>query len=229
MPFRFDSANAVAVGTFNMYIVQPSWLAELGIIPKGIPVTISVKGDEPGLRFDSPKLPTIWVISPTRIEVSTKDYREDCGERLARVLHSLPWTPLKAVGTNAFFKAATNDPDVKVAGSCFDSFNPQCPEEYMIEQRGIAFGVKHEEHHLNMQLTILTDRVDLDANAHTEIDRTGVAGSELAQRAMRKFFDHRKKLEILIEQVFKVQVNYGEGTDSLPEPTSNGVADAGHG
>jgi hypothetical protein len=52
--FGFKRANCVVVGTFNIYIVQPAWLEETGIIPKGSVVSIDSKIDASGFRFSSP-------------------------------------------------------------------------------------------------------------------------------------------------------------------------------
>ena len=71
MPFRFDSANCVAVGTFNIYIIQPSWLSDRWIIPKGVKVAIGSRFDEPGFRFH-PQLRAQWVVKPSVIEVNTE-------------------------------------------------------------------------------------------------------------------------------------------------------------
>ncbi len=97
MAFQFTKVNCVAVGTFNMYIIQPAWLAKVGIIPKGIGVAIESKLDEPGFRFWSPKLPVRWYVTPSRIQVETQRADADCGELVASVFKSLPETPLIAL------------------------------------------------------------------------------------------------------------------------------------
>ena len=69
MAFRLKRANCVVAGTFNMYIVQPAWLAKVGIVPKGIAVTVGSKLDEPGFREGTARLRADWLAMPSPNDV----------------------------------------------------------------------------------------------------------------------------------------------------------------
>src|SRR5262249_28353687 len=109
MAFRFLKASCVAVGAFNVYIVQPNWLSAKGIFLQGVEVAIEAKLDEPGFRFSSPRLKVCWFVTPTRIVIEAEDENEDCGKSMATLLAWLPETPLSAIGNNAYFRAPLNE------------------------------------------------------------------------------------------------------------------------
>ena len=217
MPFRFERANCVAVGTFNIYIVQPAWLAARGIIPQNIQVAIGSNLDEPCFRFHSPKLRSQWVVTPGRIEVQTRTANEDCGALVSKVLEKLPWTPLKAVGINATYRAPLEDLESLAA---LTGFQPAAPDGYSVEQKALHLVLKQGEHLFSLQLSALKEYIELDVNVHTEITEHG---SDLGSRSAGKFFEHRKQLETLISDIFKVSVEY-DPPEPLHETDANGVA-----
>ena len=51
MSFRFTSASCVAVGTFNIYIIQPQWLAQMGVWLKGEKFNLQTDLSRPGFKF----------------------------------------------------------------------------------------------------------------------------------------------------------------------------------
>lgn len=220
MAFRFDRSSCVAVGTFNIYIVQPAWLAKREIIPKGIQVAIASKMDEPGFRFQSPKLKSQWLVAPDRIEIITRHPEEDCGMSMSRVIESLPWTPLKAIGCNVIYKAPADDAGGTKALAVFQ---PSEPAGYELYQRSLHAGLKHDDHLFNIQLSATSDGLELAVNIHTEIEDRG---SELARESARRFLDHRKQAEALISNLFGVGVEYVD-PDSLPDSDANGVTEPG--
>lgn len=208
MPFRFKKATCVVIGRFNMYIVQPSWLAKIGVIPKGIPVAIGTKLDEPGFRFSSLKLPHRWYVTPNRIEVETEDPEADCGGAVGAVLEKLPWTPLSALGNNAIYEANTGEleelPDL-------GRFSPHAPEGYELAQRTFHFGVKREDHLYNLQLSVYEETIELSTNAHTDLSGKE---SEDAQQAARRFLADRQEAEKLIKEIFKARIEHGDGNSA---------------
>jgi hypothetical protein len=218
--FRFDRASCVAVGTFNIYIVQPAWLAKREIIPKGIQVAIGSKMDEPGFRFQSPKLKSHWLVAPDRIEIVTRHPDEDCGILMGRVIESLPWTPLKGVGSNVIYKAPADD---SAGIAALETFRPPTPAGFTLNQRSLHAGLKRDGHVFNIQLSALDEGLELAVNIHTEIEDRG---SEQAQESARKFLDHRMLAESLISEIFGVSVEYVE-PDPLPDPVANGVPESG--
>jgi hypothetical protein len=194
--FQFKRANCVAVGTFNMYIIQPAWLAKVGILPKDVQVAIQSRLDEPGFRFSSLKLHWRWVVTPNLIQIETDRPEVDCGEVLARVFDKLPWTPLIALGNNAVYQAPLRDIEsIPLALS----LRRETPEGFPCVQRTLHYGLKHEDTLFNVQLAATEDELELVVNAHTEL--LGHE-SEDAQKAARRFFEDRHTGERLTKDLF---------------------------
>lgn len=203
MAFRLKKAACVVAGTFNMYIIQPAWLAKVGIIPQEIAVAIASKLDEPGFRFFAPKLPFRWFVTPSRIEVETVNPEEDCGAKVAAVLANLPWTPLIALGNNVVYVAPPSEiallPDEMRRV-------PEIPGGYELAQRSFHSGLSRENRVTNLQLSIAPEEIELSINVHTELrDRD----SEAAQAAARRFLQDRADAESLARQLFKANVEHG--------------------
>jgi hypothetical protein len=201
--FRFKKASCVVVGTFNMYIVQPAWLAKIGLIPEGVAVVIASKLDEPGFRYSSPKLTSRWFVTPSRIEVETESPDEDCGNLVATVLEKLPWTPLVGIGNNTVYSAGLDELDRLPALNCF---NPAAPEGYELAQRSFHLGVGRGEEMFNLQLSIVKEEIEISANTHREL-RDRESGS--AQETARNFFGHRRESENLLRDLFQVDIDHG--------------------
>ena len=102
MKFHFEKSFCVALGTFNIYIIQPSLLLQMHALDS---VIGSFFGDftQPGWRFSADG--ATWVVRPERLAVETTDPKFDCGKRVLSVLKILQWTPIVAVGTNLVFRA----------------------------------------------------------------------------------------------------------------------------
>jgi hypothetical protein len=202
--FRFKKASCVVAGTFNMYIVQPPWLAKIGLIPRGVEVAIGSKLDEPGFRFLSPKLRSSWYITPGRIEVETEAEDENCGEQVATVLSRLPWTPLAGIGNNFIYEAPPSEverlPDLR-------QFDPVPPPEYEMHQRSYRLGVNRGERLFNLQLSVTRGLIELSINVHTELrDRE----SQVAQDAAREFLANRTEGQRLAQSLFKASIEHGD-------------------
>ena len=209
MPFRLKRSACVVIGTFNIYIVQPRWLARMGIIPKGVPVTITTKMDEPGFRFTSSKIPCAWLVTPGRIEVSTEDPTVDCGEAASKVLKNLPWTPVTAIGHNSIYTAAVTELELL---QCFQGVYPQ-PEGYECVRRTVHFGLKQGDQVFNVQAAVTPEEIELATNSHTDL---GERDNEFAHQTAAQFLEHRRKAECLARDLFKVSIEHGN-QNSPPE------------
>lgn len=214
--FRFKKASCVVVGTFNMYIVQPAWLAKIGIIPQGIQVGIASRVDQPGFRYISPKLHSRWFVSPSKIEVEAEDPDEDCGGTAAKVLTALPWTPLTAIGNNTVYVASLEElkslPDV---ARC----RVPVPSGYDLAQTSLHYGLKEGDRVFNLQLSMTEEEIELSANVHTDLVGRD---SEYAQAAARRFLQDRKDAEALIKHLFKTSIDYA-ARDDEPAKGVNGA------
>jgi hypothetical protein len=200
--FQFKRASCVAVGTFNMYIIQPRWLAKVGIIPQGIEVAIETKLDEPGFRFWSPKLPVRWFVTPSRVQVETLHADADCGEAVAKVFEALPQTPLIALGNNAIYQAPLGDLE---ALPILSSLRREGPEGFKAVQTSLHYGMRREDTTFNAQLAITEKELELAVNAHTKLREMN---PEDAAKVARRFFEDRRTAEQLIAHLFQVRVTY---------------------
>jgi hypothetical protein len=198
--FRFKRATCVAVGTFNIYVIQPAWLAEIGIIPKSTQVEIYSDLTEPGFRFTSSKLNSRWVITPNRIHVETDDPNKDCGVEMAKVLGHLPWTPLVALGNNTTYLA----PRDEIAGlPLIAAIDPPVPEGFDFVQKTVHLGLRQGETLFNLQVAATEEELELSCNAHTELKGRS---SDFAQESAMRFFEVRKTAQSLITALFQASV-----------------------
>lgn len=187
MSFRFESANCVAVGAFNIYIVQPHWLGVKGILPPDLELEIESSFDEPGFRFRSKDLQVKWVVTPTRIVIETDRPDEDCGKIMADLLAFLPETPLKAIGNNTHFSCGRESLEVPEV--------PNFPSQdglpgYDLKQRAFQFAVSSKNCVYSAQLTLTEEKAMLLTNAHGQI--SGNDGMKFAQNHARGFLEHRQ-------------------------------------
>ena len=204
MPFQFKKSGCVVLGTFNTYIVQPLWLAKIGIIERG-PVEIGTKIDEPGLMFSPPPGRQRWVVTPARIDIHSEDPKENCGEAIASVLAKLPWTPLVAIGNNAHYGADLSELSALPALKACPP--EEAPEGYRLQRRSLFVALGQERIRLNFQLSITEEAVEIATNVHADL-REHENASEFAQDFARKYFEHRKQCENLILDLWNVRIEH---------------------
>lgn len=200
--FRFDSTSCIAVGTFNMYVIQPGWLVDRGILPKISQMMLGTNLDEPGFHFSVPGEQTRWAVTPHRVEVSSKHEDDDCGKLVANVVRSLPWTPLKAVGCN-FNYTATAD-EMRTLRP-FLNFPTTPPHGYKAEEHQAMFSMRRDNRLYSVKLSILPDGGELLANAQEDINQRG---GEQAAKMADSFFEHRERLEQIIRETLNVDLSY---------------------
>lgn len=206
MAFQFSKANAVAVGSFNVYIIQPKWLAEIGLMAKGVKVRMETDFNRPGLRFSSEDSPFSWHIRPDRITLDTEDSSADCGSKLADVLEKLPWTPLLAVGMNTEFKGEVADIDNIPARP--DLLHCIPPAGYEFAQRSLHLALKHGDQLVNVQVSDLLTSAEVSVNWHTELkDKSNQSEANLAaQQSCRKFFAAREAGLLLAKKLYGLEL-----------------------
>ncbi len=106
--FIFESASAVAVGTFNIHIFTPGWLAKHGIELREHS-NMEFAQSRPGFRFRLAGETQLLIVEPHRIHITSNENGFDCGHVLGAILRKLPETPLVAVGFNWVFSATLDD------------------------------------------------------------------------------------------------------------------------
>lgn len=202
MAFLFTKSNCVAVGTFNMYIIQPTWLAKRSIIPDAIEIKIEANLEEPGLRFSSPSLATQWVVTPARLLVESEEWDEDCGSHIAKVIDELPWTPLVAIGTNTIYEARHSDLPTPLRFLRGDGY-PKLPRGFRKEQTSYVYAVRKTDHVFSLSFELLQDTIRLKTNVHTHVKGKD---STFANRAANAFVSNRTEAEKLLAKLFGIKV-----------------------
>jgi len=210
--FQFKSAAAVAVGTFNIYIVQPHWLAEIGLLKEHSQLRMEADFNRPGFRFRVDGAQIRWNVRPDRLMLETQSADEDCGEPLATVLKVLEWTPLLGVGTNLEFEA---EPAILSRLSCP---LPKCeaPDGFEVGQRTWHISVIRGPHQFNFQLALqaaddpaAAPAVGLSINVHTDTSKENghQRSSALGQSACKLFRPHCDEALALASDFLGVEIS----------------------
>ncbi len=209
MAFKFKSSMAVAAGTFNIYVIQPTWLSQVGLIEGGMKIQFSTDLNRPGFRYEGGSLQGVWTVRPDRVSIESKTFGVDCGTPVSGIIEKLPWTPLNGVGTNLEFEA-----DLAI----IDAVNcklPICdaPGGLSVAQRSWHVGLKKENQIFNYQVSEREspkgDRyVSLVINVHTEIPRgmKQIEASSLAVAACKKFSEHASEAIEVGKELLKVEI-----------------------
>lgn len=209
MGFEFHEASCVIVGTFNIYIIRPDWLARIGLLPDASAVQYETQLTQPGFRLSSDQLGSRWTVLPNRLVLDTKNPTEDCGATADLILDRLPETPLTAIGFNVVLRG---DP-ASIGGWDDKTTFPSSvvpSEGYECKQRSWHLGVGEGDHTINLQLSELQDYVELRANIHFDLkDRR----SEFARQTARDFFAHRQKCISLLRDLFQARIDDAANND----------------
>lgn len=202
MAFQFKQSSCVAVGTFNVYVVQPEFLREIHVFPEEIALKFEANLTQPGFRFSVEDRDARWTVRPDRLTVESRDARKDCGHDLADTLDALPWTPLTAIGCNVVYSAPRSEDidrlfcDVRI------------PPDFGLNRRGSHFSIKRDAVVFNVQVSSEQGEHTLSINAHEELTQhqTQKALSQHAVTAARQFFERRRASRILAATLLGIEV-----------------------
>lgn len=190
-PFQFHRSSCVVLGTFNIYIVQPKLLAEMGIFPEEWNGSLLGDLTQPGIRFDSND--SRWTVRPERLAVESKEQSVDCGEPIAKLLTHLKWTPILAVGVNAYFRLPSEcETDLP------EAFRMPLGTSIGEHQRSCHVAVKEGDLIYNVQISVTDQHLEAMVNCHADFAklRHTIPQSELnklACNACSQFFERRTK------------------------------------
>jgi hypothetical protein len=203
----FKKAAAVAVGTFNIYVIQPKWLAEVGIWPEGTKIQMASDLNRPGFRYRSEEFSAQWEVRPDRLILHTESANDDCGKTLADVLEKLPWTPLFGVGVNVEFHGDLNE--LKELPRSCSLPSGDGPDGYEVKQRTCHVGLLRSGQIFNLQLSA-SEKAELSINVHTELRDKGKQEhiTKLAQEACRAFIELRDEAVKLAKRTFALELSY---------------------
>lgn len=199
MPFEFHEANCVIAGTFNIYIVRPDWLGKIGVVPEGTHLQIETRLDRPGFRLSLPS-GSRWDVMPDRLMIQSDSPTDDCGEMADKILESLPWTPLMAVGCNVALRGDISDVDGWEEKTGFPPIGAVA--EFELKQRTWHTALWKDGRVFNLQLSRSEDKVELRANAHTELHND----IDFARQTARSFLEQRSTAIMLFEQLFGARI-----------------------
>jgi len=206
MAFRFEKSSCIVVGTFNMYILHPQWLAKHQIIERGIEVGVETNFSQPGFRFVFPRLDILWLIAPNRVVVESTNPTVDCGAFIAKMLKALPETPLQGLGNNVNYQTELNE--IEKLSTAIREF-PQVATpsaEDSIAQRTFHVGVKRGDKELtNLQLSFTEKNIELVCNVHVPLENRGDA-NDVAIAAASRFLDDRARAKSLAQHFFGTEV-----------------------
>lgn len=186
MRFKFKHASCVVVGTFNIYVVQPKLLAEIGVFPTEQPVFVSGDLTQPGIRFDVNAAK--WVVRPDRLSVESERADVDCGELVKKTLTALCWTPIMAVGVNLAF-TSSGDSETELPA------NLRLPNHPDATVRTVHVCIPHGGSKINFVLTREADELLLSMNAHTDFSGRKVSQKHLNESVLavcESFLEQRR-------------------------------------
>jgi hypothetical protein len=206
--FRFQKASCVVVGTFNIHILHPQWLARRGIIQQGLEIGVETNLTRPGIRLRFPEHGALWSISPDRLVIETDDAVFDCGQLAAHVLRILPETPVFGLGNNLHCVAdpgeAGNLPRVLREFPEADGGSP--PLETV--QRTLHWAFSRGEHEtINLQLAMKDEEIELLSNVHYGTGASDEPNVATVAAAERFFADCVESMR-LAERAFGVIIHH---------------------
>ncbi|MBW3598178.1 MAG: hypothetical protein KY475_13020 [Planctomycetes bacterium] len=180
MPFRFNGASCIAVGTFNIYIIQPAWLRKVGLLENVEGVALEADLTEPGFRMQLPDL--TWRVEPTRIVLETKGDCARCGQTMYAIFDKLPWTPLKAIGINSRHEAPAEELDEFIHRFPHPASASPINDGYAIAQKTWHAAFRKDKQQFNLQLSVNDEVAALTTNVHTELRNESIeTAKEIAE------------------------------------------------
>jgi hypothetical protein len=104
MPLSLETAQALAIGSFNPHIISPEWLVKNKVC-EDAEVEIRFMPLSQGLAFSFKDVQ--WQIDSRLLMVASR--KENCGNLVAAVIRLLPHTPVRQVGNNFHYAASRDD------------------------------------------------------------------------------------------------------------------------
>jgi hypothetical protein len=213
--FRFKQASCIVAGTFNIYVVQPSLLVHLGIIPEDErQIQIQVNLRQPTLRFSPEATPGLsWQVSSEHLIAEADRPATNFGHSVAEILKALQFTPLRGIGTNILFFA---DPDeiTSIAGRRLFPELP-VPSSGETTQRTIHAAIKREENIFNVQAAITKDGIELSLNVHTDLINIPKLpdANRMAVEAAEDFDNRTTEAVEIARSLLGIEIIHGRNND----------------
>ncbi|MGC1274883.1 MAG: hypothetical protein WBC44_14350 [Planctomycetaceae bacterium] len=202
--FRFVQSDFVAAGTFNIYVLQPDWFTELGLFISGPKVRLHADLSRPGYRFSQQDSEVEWTITPEKVVAASRARHENCGAAIGKVIETLEWTPLIAVGGNVMLRADETDRD----SIPFQLFVPDLSPDFTWKNSSSVVTVTRGGRDFRIALTRDGDGCQITANIHTDLSRFLGREQKLAaaRNACESFLSDQRTAFSLIEQFYGVGI-----------------------
>lgn len=202
MPFEFKQASCVAVGTFNIYIFRPDWVGEFEDCPEKSEVSFDADFSQPGFKLASDQFGSEWIVRPDRLLLQPRTSENNSGRTLAAVIRKLPFTPLRAVGSNVSFESDVSE----LRGLSVSALEPiSAPDPYEVSQRTWHMAARKGDEVFNLQLSVQDEKALLSANVHTDV-KGKAAG--FAAEAAERFLEHRRESVALFESILGAKISH---------------------
>lgn len=211
MAFRFKKSGCVVAGTFNIYVVQPSLLVQLGIIPEDERKTqLYVNLRQPSLKFTAEAMPGVnWTVSTEHLIAETDSPDVNCGNIMASVLDALKYTPLRGIGTNLYLNADAKE----LTSAAIRKVFPDLPEIRGGEtsQRTVHAAIKRDGAIFNIQASTTKAGIELLLNVHTELTEVPKLSdaNQVAVEVARNFQARTEEAVNIARELFGVEINHG--------------------
>lgn len=191
MPLSLETAQTLALGSFNSHIITPEWLVKHKVCDDAevefrfIPLV-------QGLAFSLKDVR--WQIDSRLLLVES--CRENCGDLMAKVIDLLPHTPIRAVGNNFHYAASREDWNNSPLPMLGDARYGNLEESVRVEQTLWACVIRKDE--VRVEVTVAEDEPGMAVlfNFHRETNN-----SEGAIKAARQFADDQRWSEDMIRRL----------------------------
>lgn len=198
---KLERINCIAIGRFNIHIIEPKWLAEQGILEPGLEIGVETNVKQPGLRITYHEEKVRWVITPSCLIIETTDLDYDCSSVMTKVLKTLRHTPLDAIGKNYDF---TVDKALVDKAGLFDRLKGQkFPSSFKNGSMGCRWTLKKGGHDFNLQINMNDETTTVHVNVHRELSCESLP-PERAVESLGLFNEHLKDAEALVADLFEI-------------------------
>lgn len=194
MSLKLDRCDVFIRGNFNPHILSPEWLANQGIwVPDSVRFGMGVLRE--GIQFRSPSVE--WLIDTEGLVVSSLE--ENCGELAAKVMESLPHTPITAVGNNFNYVGKvtnwSNSPLKPLLGLDQQSFGSGLP----LEESVWTGTLRYEQ--TQVVVTVALGAND-DDSVFFNFHRPALRSMGTAIQAARQFSADQETSRVLLSKLF---------------------------
>jgi hypothetical protein len=197
----------VALGTFNIYIIQPAWLKAVGLIDDSIEqIVLESDFRRPGFRMQLPTL--TWYVEPTRIMLETSHPQTDCGVAMSTIINKLPFTPLHAVGVNASYEALLQDVDLSMWRH--PASDRSLGSELALQHSGWGASFRKGRQTYNVQLVVNAEQNVATASTNVELRLSDADDSGVAKEMTDNCQNVQRESAEILQKTFELRIHHAD-------------------